>query len=78
MDNRQSRREIASYLRRLKKAGGPVSNDNGKKYTEADVAAMEKRVLDTASAVAKMRKRMFDEYIAAGFSEEQALQLCTK
>lgn len=31
-----------------------------------------------AGSLAKMRRRMFEEYIAAGFTTEQALQLCVK
>lgn len=39
---------------------------------------LEKRIHDTAPQLAKMRKRLYDEYKLAGFTEDQALTLCTK
>jgi hypothetical protein len=40
----------------------------------ANVEATER----LAPAIARMRKSLYDQYVAAGFSADQALQLCVK
>jgi len=41
-------------------------------------AAAEEQFEKVAGPLARMRKRMYDEYVAAGFSPAQALELCAK
>jgi len=40
--------------------------------------AAAEHMIRIAPSLARMRKKLFDEYVAVGFTVEQALQLCTK
>lgn len=40
--------------------------------------AIAEMVARNAPHLARMRKKLFDEYVTAGFTVDQALQLCVK
>lgn len=40
-------------------------------------AAVE-QIIRNAPGTAKFRKKLYDEYVAVGFTPDQALQLCVK
>ncbi|WLA80322.1 hypothetical protein [Bradyrhizobium elkanii] len=40
--------------------------------------AAAEQLIRNAASIARFRKKLFDEYLAVGFTAEQALVLCTK
>lgn len=52
------------------------TNLHSLKTTKDSDAAIADKVVRQAPAIARMKKAMFDSYVEAGFSEEQAIKLC--